>query len=156
MDEIIIDKMEWSSPEYKHQEKSADFIWTIIVVSIVVFVLAAWFKNYLFAIFALVAGASLVLFSIKHPEEIHYAIETNGITIGKEKYEWKKIKGFDVKKYEDYGILLVELDKYFLPVYSIPIPLENVSEIKESLSKVTKKLDLEESKSMKFAEKIGF
>lgn len=156
MEEIVIDKIEWSAPEYKHKDKSIDFLWTIGLATIVAFGLALWFNNYLFAVFIIISGASLILFSVRHPEEVHFVIETQGITLGKEKYPWKNVKGFDIKKEEDYAVLLVELNKYLLPIYTIPIPLDEIGNIKDTLIKIIPKIELEESKSMKFMEKIGF
>lgn len=155
MEDIVIEKIEWSALEYKHKEKSVDFIWTIGLVAFVVFIVALWMKNYLFGIFCIVGGASLILFSIREPEEAYYSIETEGLTMGKDKYPWKKIKGFDIKKKEDEDVLLVELDKHFLPIHSLPLPKDKTSLVKETLQKVTKRIELEESKSMQFAEKIG-
>ena len=156
MDEIIIDRIEWSAPEYKHKEKSIDFLWSVGVIAIVLFGFAIWMSNYLFAIFILLSGSSLILFSVRHPQEVHFVIETNSITIGKDKYKWKDVKGFNIKKEDEYAVLLIELNKYLLPVYTIPIPLDQASEIKQSLSKIIPNIDLEESKSVKFMEKIGF
>jgi hypothetical protein len=156
MEEIIIDKVEWSAPEYKHKEKSMDFLWAIGLVSLIVCGLAIWFQNYLFAVFVFIAGGTLVLFSVRHPQEVHFVIETNGITLGKDKYPWKRVKGFHIKKEEDYAVLLIELDKYLLPIYTIPLPIDQIPQVKESLLKILPNIDLDESKSMKFMEKLGF
>ena len=156
MEEIIIDKIEWSAPEYKHTEKSMDFLWAIGLTAVVISGLAIWFHNYLFAIFVLISGGSLILFSIRHPREVSFSIETSGLTMGKDKYAWKDIKGFHIKKEEDYTVLLIELRKYLLPVYTISLPTSLISSVKESLLKVIPNIELEESKSMKFMEKMGF
>jgi len=156
MEEITINKIEWRAPEYKHEEKSMDFLWTIGLVTLILFGLAIWKNNYLFAVFLAISGASLVFFSIREPEEISFSIETSGFTMGKEKYEWKNVKGFNIKKEEKYNVLLVEINKYLLPVYTIPLPTDIIPEVRESLLKVIPGKELEESKSMKFMEKIGF
>ncbi len=156
MEEVIINKIEWYAPEYKHKEKSIDFIWTIGLVTIVSCVIAFWLKNYLFAVFILISGASLILFSIRHPEDVYFSIEDEGFTLGKDRYSWTKIKGYNIKKENDESILLLEVDKRLLPVYTIPLPKEKTDQIKETLSKVAQSKDIEESKSMKFMEQLGF
>lgn len=155
-EEIIIDKIEWTAPEYKHKDKSIDFLWTIGLVALLVFGLAVWKGSYLFAVFVAISGFTLVFFSVREPEEVSFSIETNGLTMGKDKYSWKNIKGFDIKKEEDYNVLLIEINKYLLPVYTIPLPGELIPKVKESLLKVIPSKELQESKSMKFMEKIGF
>ncbi|MFA7000388.1 MAG: hypothetical protein WC241_04760 [Candidatus Paceibacterota bacterium] len=156
MEEIILDKIEWQAPEYKHKDKSVDFIWTIGVVALVMLGLAIWQANYVFAVFIFISGGTLILFSIREPENINFIIETSGLSLGKDKYEWKKIKGFHIKKEETMAILLIEINKYFLPVYTISLPIELVDQVRESLMKVIPNIELEESKSMKFMEKLGF
>ena len=156
MEEIIIDKIEWSAPEYKHKEKSVDFIWTIGLVAFVSCIIALCLKNYLFSVFIFVSGACLILFSIRPPEDINFSIETEGLTLGRDKYDWKKIKFFNIKKEKGEALLLIEIDKYLLPIYTIPLPIDKVDQVRESLLKVTKSKELEESKSMIFMEKLGF
>ncbi len=156
MEEIIIDKIEWSALEYKHKEKSVDFIWTIGLVALVSCIVALWLKNYLFSVFIFISGVTLILFSIRHPQDVNFSIETKGLTLGKDKYTWKKIKGFNIKNEDGVAVLLVEIDKYLLPVYTIPLPVDKVDQVRESLLQVTKNKELEESKSMIFMEKLGF
>ncbi len=156
MEEIIINKIEWKAPEYKHKEKSIDFLWAIGSIALVMCGFALWQGSYLFAIFIVISAFSLILFSVRPPLDIVFTIETSGLSLGKDKYEWKNIKGFHINKYEDEAKLLIEINKYLLPIYTIPVPLEKVDDIRENLIKVTPNIDLEESKSMKFMESIGF
>ena len=156
MEEIILNKIEWQAPEYKHKEKSIDFFWTIGVIALMMFVVTIWQQNYIFAIFILVSALSLFLFSIRQPQIMTFIIETSGFSLGKDKYEWKKIKGFHIKKESDKAILLIEINKYLLPVYTIPLPLDIADQVRDSLTKVIPNIELEESKSMKFMEKLGF
>ena len=110
MEEIILNKIEWQAPEYKHKEKSIDFFWTIGVIALMMFVVTIWQQNYIFAIFILVSALSLFLFSIRQPQIMTFIIETSGFSLGKDKYEWKKIKGFHIKKESDKAILLIEIN----------------------------------------------
>jgi hypothetical protein len=154
--EININKVEWDALEYNHKERSVDWYWSVGLITIVVCVIAIWTKSYVFGIFLLIAGASLVLFSIRHPQKVNFSIETSGLTMGKDKYEWSRIKGFDIKKGEDISKLLIETNKHFLPVYTIPIPNDLVPEVKESLQKIIPLIELSESQSLIFMEKLGF
>ena len=156
MEEIILDTIEWQAPEYKHKDKSVDFIWTIGVIAIVMCGIAIWKENYVFAIFIFISACTLIMFSIRPPLDITFKIETSGISLDKDKYDWKKIKGFHIKRGDDYTALLIEINKYFLPVYTIPLPSELYDKVRENLLKVIPNIELEESKSMKFVEKIGF
>lgn len=154
--EININKVEWKALEYNHKEHSVDWYWAVGLVTLVVCGIAIWTKNYVFGIFILIAGATLLLVNIRHPEQVDYSIESSGLTMGKDKYEWARIKGFDIKKGEDISKLLIETNKHFLPVYTIPIPNDLVPEVKESLQKIIPLIELNESQSLIFMEKLGF
>lgn len=157
MNEINIETIEWLAPEYNHKERSNDWFWTIGLVTIIACILAIYFGNYVFAIFLFISGASLILFSLRHPPDVAYKIETKGLTMGKDFYEWKNIKSFNMKNTDDTDAkLLIETKKYLLPVYTIPVPKEIVERIKTNIILVIPRSEIDESKSMVFMEKLGF
>lgn len=158
MDEIKINTIEWSTPEYSHKERGNDWFWALGLITIVACGIAIWLHNYVFAVFLLISGASLIMFTLRHPQEVTYVIETKGLSMGKDLYTWKSLKSFNVKNNEVdiYGKLLIETSKHFLPVYTIPFPKELEIEIKETLLKLIPRSEIDESKSMVFAEKLGF
>lgn len=158
MDEIKLNKVEWSVPEYLHKERGNDWFWTIGLITLVAFGTAIWFHNYVFAIFLLISGCCLIMFTIRHPQEVTYTIETKGISMGKDLYSWKSLKSFNIKNIEKepYAKLMIETSKYFLPVYTIPVPKDLEMKIKETLLLVLPRSEIDESKSMMFVEKLGF
>lgn len=158
MDEIQINTISWSAPEYSHKERGNDWFWTIGIITIIACGIAIWLHNYVFAIFLLISGCCLIMFTLRQPQDITYTIETKGISMGKDLYSWKDIKSFNIKNKDEelYAKLLIETTKYFLPVYTIPLPKEKVPEVKETLLKVSTRSEIDESKSMVFMEKLGF
>lgn len=158
MDEIIIDTIEWSAPEYSHKERDNDWFWTIGLITIIACGITIWLHNYVFAIFILLSGFCLVMFTMRPPQEVTFIIETKGLTMGRELHEWKKIKSFNINKKitGDYSKLLIETSKHFLPIYTLPFPKELENNIKENLLKVIPRSEIHESQSMAFAEKLGF
>lgn len=157
MEEIIINKIEWTTLEHEHKEHSVDWFWAIGLVVIIATGILIWMKNYIFAIFILLSGGSLVLISIRKPQEITFSIDTKGLTMGRSSHLWKEIKSFNIIKNENNNLLLVETSKPFLPIYTITIPENLTSEIKESLLKVIpSNPEIKESASMIFMERLGF
>ena len=158
MDEIKIDTIEWSVPEYSHKERDNDWFWTIGIITVAACGIAIWLQNYIFAIFLLISGSSLIMFTMRPPQNVTYTIETKGLSMGKDLYEWKNIKSFNIKKNDSdiYAKILIETNKYFLPIYTIPLPKEMVEKTKETLLKIIPKSEIDESKSMIFMEKLGF
>lgn len=156
MEETTIETIEWSAPEYTHKERGVDFLWTIGLIALVGAIIAIWFHNYVFGLFIIISGACLILFTIRKPKEIEFSIKSDGFSIGKEEHLWKDIKGFNIKKGSPYNKLLILTSKKFLPIYTIPFPTDKTEELWEALNKVSKNIELEESHSVLFMEKIGF
>jgi len=159
MDEIQLDTISWSAPEYSHKgERSNDWYWTIGVITIISCIIAIWLGNYVFSIFLFVAGGCLIMFTMRTPMEVTYTIETKGLSMGKDLYTWKKLKSFNIQKVEDdvNHKLLIETSKYFLPIYTIPLPKELEAQVKENLLKIIPRSEIHESPSMVFMEKIGY
>ena len=157
MDEIIINKIEWSTLEHEHKEHSIDWFWTIGLITLISCGASLWFGNYLFSIFIFISGISLILVSVRHPQEMNFIMETKGLTMGRNYFEWKEIKGFNIIKNEENDKLLIQTSKYFLPVYTISIPKNLTEEIKESLLKIVPSSnEIKEYPSMQFMEKLGF
>ena len=158
MDEIKLNTISWQAPEYTHKERGNDWFWTIGIVTIVACGIALWLHNNVFAIFLLVSGGCLIMFTLRHPQDVTYVIETKGLSMGKDLYEWKGLKSFNIKNDDksEYPKLLIETSKYFLPVYTIPVPKEQAEEVKQTILQVLPRSEIDESKSMVFMEKLGF
>jgi hypothetical protein len=157
-DEIKIDTIEWLVPEYSHKERSPDWFWAIGIITVISCGVTLWLKSYIFSIFLAISGLCLIMFTLRHPQDVKYIVESKGLTMGKDLYPWKNIKSFNIKNNEDddYAKLLIETNKHFLPIYTIPLEKEKVNEMKETLKKIIPRSEINESGSMLFAEKLGF
>lgn len=155
-DKPKIEPHTWSGPEYAHEEKSMDFFWTIGLVAILGFIVAVIFKSYVFGIFLLVSGASLIFFYIRPPQEVTFTLNGESINIAGKEYLYKNLKGFMVKRNIPWSKLLIMTDGKFLPILTLPLPSESDKEAYDILIQFIPELPLEESPSMKFMEKIGF
>ncbi|MFA7315831.1 MAG: hypothetical protein WC059_03460 [Candidatus Paceibacterota bacterium] len=157
MEEIVLKTISWVVPEYNHRERSVDWLWGFGIITFILAVIALFMGNHLFAVFILVGGGSMILFTIRRPKDMQVIIATEGFTIGSENYEWKQIKGFRIKKTPTGTKLFIRTAKHFLPTFTIPLHDEIVQEARESLLKVIPVMEeLDESPSMVFMEKIGF
>lgn len=158
MDEIIINTIMWQAPEYSHKERDNDWFWTIGLITIIACGIAIWLHNYLFSVFIFISGCCLIMFTMRPPEIITFIVETKGLSMGKDLYEWKSIKSFNIKNNttDAYAKLLIETSKHFLPIYTIPLPKDKIDEMKTTLLKIIPRSEIDESKSMVFMEKLGF
>jgi len=155
-DEVNIEPISWQAPEYDHKEKSVDFLWAIGLIALAAAGVAIWRDNNVFAIFILVSGFVLIMFSVRPPQEIEFSISNDGLKAGKDLYPWKSLKGFNAIDGNPYGKLLVETSKYFLPVYNIPVPADIFEDVRDVFKNIVEKKEIEESRSALFMEKLGF
>lgn len=158
MNEIILETIKWTAPEYTHREHDNDWFWTIGAITVVACGLAIWFGSYVFAIFLFVSGFCLIMFTARPPQNLDFAIETRGLTIGKDFHEWKSIKSFNIKEpeKEEYAKLIIETGKHFLPIYTLPLPKDLIPTVRTELKKIVTSSEIDESRTMLFAERLGF
>ena len=129
-------------------------MWGVGLLSLAGAVIAIFLGNYVFGIFILLGGVVMIMMYSSPAVEITFEINNNGIKAGNTLYNYKSLNGFTVKNSPN-EILLIETKGYFLPVVTIPIPEHSANSIRATLSNVLPELDLQESRSMQFAEKIG-
>lgn len=158
MNEIHIETIKWSAPEYLHKEHSNDWFWTIGLLAILGCIAAIWFGNYIFAIFIFISGISLIMFTARPPKMFNFSIDAKGIKADRDEFVWKNLKGFNIKEVEsgEFDKLLIETDKNFLPIYTFMVPKDIVESAKDEISKKINRIDIDESRTTQFAEKIGF
>lgn len=158
MKEKNIERINWIAPEYLYKEHSNDWFWTIGLIALVGTIAAIWFESYVFAIFIFISGISLIMFTVKQPKIFEFTIDNKGLMVGKEEFFWKDLKSFNIKELEssEFNKLLVETSKSFLPIYSFFIPKEITEKIRREVGKMVRKSEIDESRTIQFAEKIGF
>jgi len=133
MEEVTIEKLEWTILEHEQKEHTVDWFWAVGLITIVSCGIALWFANYIFAIFIFISGCCLILITIRKPQRITFTVDSNGITMGKNLYPWKDIKDFNVKNNDNYDKLFIQIKKHFLPVYTINLPKDLTQKINGSI-----------------------
>ena len=98
----------------------------------------------------------LIVFSTIHPKECSFEINKDGIFIDKDLFIYKNIKGFKILDANPYSKLIIETNKYFLPIYMIPVPHGLEEEVYTTLLQIITETEIDETHSSRFMEKIGF
>lgn len=98
------------------------------------------------------------MFTVKQPRIFEFVINNNGLKVGREEFPWKDLKSFNIKEVEggEFDKLMMETNKKFLPIYTFFVPKEITDLVKIEASKMIKKSEIDESRTVQFAEKIGF
>jgi len=130
-----MEKVSWDTIEYLHKEKTSDWYWIVGIITISVALISIILNNVVFAILIIVASFTLSLFASKKPEIITVNIDRFGVTVGKNKYQYKELESFWVETRDAYPRVLVKSKKIFMPFISLLIEDVEPETIQETLSK---------------------
>jgi hypothetical protein len=76
----------WQAPEFEHRPKTMAWYWISIIVAILLLALAIWQKNFIFAVFVVIAELMLMIWGSSEPRMIAFALNQRGLTIGGAKF----------------------------------------------------------------------
>jgi hypothetical protein len=133
----------WQAPEFEHHRKGVSWYWLSLIFAIVLVSLAIWQKNFLFAVFVIIAWL-IVIYSSRRPPLIwNFIINEEGIQIslssnessGVKFYNYEEIYGFDIHPLprEEYKELAFKVKKKFSPYLKINFLAEDEEKIKKFL-----------------------
>lgn len=150
-------KISWEALEYKRKDKSADWYWAVILISLAMIVTSVIVHDVLFAILIIISTVILMSFSLVAPKIVKISINQKGVIVGKEMYPFASLESFWVESNnEDDQKILLRSRKIFMPL--IVIPLEEVHHLdaREFLLQYLPEVEMHEPLSQKIMEKLGF
>lgn len=149
--------IKWSGNEYQYTPKTSNWFWYVASGSLILIIISILMRNFLFAVFILIASFTIVLFGTKKPQRINFVIQANGIKIGPKLYTFEELTSFWVNYDPPFKKEVILEQKKKLSRY-IKIPIENVDPnlIRETLLKFLKEKKHEESLVETIAERLGF
>jgi len=125
----------WDTLEYYHEPKSSNWFWAVGLISFSAAAAAVILMNFLFAIFAILAGFTVMLYGARAPRPIRCAVTDEGVLIQKKFYPFSQIDSFCVRENIFPPSLILKSQRIFLPYISIPLGETNLKLLKENLSK---------------------
>lgn len=134
----------WQAPEFEFQPKDVSWYWIAVIIGIILVAIALWQKNFLFAIFVVVAEIVIFHYSSAVPKIWQFQITDRGVHIGENRVVgFKNIESFDIHEYgEDFKELILKVHGKFHPFMKIFIHTEDEKEIEKTLSRFVKKEEL--------------
>lgn len=162
MEESPIEKLSWSALEYEDKERSRDWFWALGIIVATGSVASIIFENYFFAALLVLAGILLGFFATKKPETVEYELNPVGLVAKNRLYPYENIKAFWVQA--DFSptptlqpILFIHSERAFMPVISMPIPLEIAEDIRAIFSaQEISEVEMREHPTEKIMEALGF
>jgi hypothetical protein len=150
-------KISWQVLEYKRKEKTTDWYWAVIIITLSIVIISFFLHDTLFALLIIVATVSLLLFSFKEPKIISINIDRRGITVEKEMYPFATLEAFWVDILdEDEPKMILRSKKKVLPLIIFPIEEQHHLDVRDFLLKYLPEVEMYEPVSHKIMEKLGF
>lgn len=150
-------KISWKALEYKRKEKTADWYWAVILMSLAIIIVSFMMHNTFFAILILISTIILVSFSVTIPKFVEVSINQKGIKVEKDLYPFASLDSFWVESIdEDNPKILLKSKKVIMPLIIIPIEEYHPLDVREFLLQYLKETEMHESFSQKIMDKLGF
>jgi len=147
----------WQAPEYEFREKTSDWFWAVIIIVASGGIASIIYKNYLFAVFLILAAVLLLVYSIRKPEIVNFEVSEKDLKIKDEVYLYSDMINFWIDKNHPRKRLLINTNKILAPLIDIPLPDEaNEEEIKNILLEKIKEEEIKEPMFHRVMEYLGF
>lgn len=136
--------IQWRAPEYETREKTPSWYWLSIAVTSVILALAVWQRNFLFAVFIIIAEILILFWGNEKPRERAFALGEKGIRIDDAPpIPYSRFDAFSVLKEEGSGWAEFAL-RYRVnlkPSLKVLVPGEKVEAVENLLSSVLSQIE---------------
>lgn len=147
----------WDTYEYSHTKKSADWFWSVGIISIGIVVTSIILGNTLFGLVILIGSVTLMMYAGRTPAIVEVVVNDVGIQIGKYIYPYGGLESFWFYLHEKETRLLLRSKKTLAPLISIIIPHEvHLEELRDFLKERIKEEELHEPLFQHLLEYLGF
>jgi len=92
--ENLPSKIRWSAPEYEFHKKTREWYWALGIITAALVLAAVVLRNFLFAVFAVLAGFSVGLYGTRRPRAIIHEINSGGVSLGNRSFNYENIDHF--------------------------------------------------------------
>jgi len=151
------DKIIWHAPEFEYIHKDIVWYWLTMIGASVLFLIALWQNNLLFAIFIVISEVLFMHWAREYPKTIRFEINKKGFEIGHLKnMEYSQISGFRILHRTDHGELILKTKNHIHPYTKVIVISEDIPEITEFLKKHIPEIEYEESMTDHIEKMIGF
>ncbi|MEK7552475.1 MAG: DUF5673 domain-containing protein [Patescibacteria group bacterium] len=146
----------WTGPEYINREKGSEWYLAVVIITAGIIISAILLKNYIFAVFILLAAFTLILFASKKPRIIEIKINEQGILCDKYFYPFSALESFWIEENASHHKLILKSKKILMPYISLPIQPDEIEIVQEFLRNYLTEEQLHEPILHRLMEYVGF
>lgn len=147
--------IEWQALDRKTHTHTPDWYWAVGIIAVSIAATAVILDNILFAVLVGISTTVLFLRTLQTPRQIHYALTSKGVWVGKEFTSYQTLESFSVRE-DDGPTLLIKAKSMTAPLMILPLGEENPDVVREYLANCLFEAELHEPLSKKIMELLGF
>ena len=142
--------IKWTATEFEYQERGVGWYYLMVIAGAVLILFSVWQRNFLFAIFIILAVAMAFAWSREKPAMHNITVGDDGVEIiNVKKFPMSDFSGFATREGRqgepDWGKLVLRFKGRFKLPLQLPVPQGNIAQIKELLSRHLSEVEYEES-----------
>ncbi|MDD5032770.1 MAG: DUF5673 domain-containing protein [Candidatus Pacebacteria bacterium] len=127
----------WSALEYRYVPKGPNWFWFLGSGTLALVITAIFLKNFLLAVFAVIAALAIALQGIRKPKKISISVEEKGVRVESKFYEYEKIKSFWLEtERPEKKELVFEFKGKMVRYIKVPLGNANPADLKSALIKL--------------------
>ena len=140
-------EIKWRAPEFEYREKTMSWYWLSIAGAALLLGVAVWQKNFLLAVFIVLAEILFLFWGNREPELLDFVLSDKGFAIGTNKfYPYSEIKDFGVGEVEgEWGVVVFTFSRSFRPVMQVIVPKTNLPDLQKSLKLFLPQVEVQET-----------
>jgi len=148
--------IQWQALEYRYHRKSLDWFAGVIGLAVILLIIALWQRNFLFAIFIVIAGILVVVWARERPRPILFTLDKKGLWIGRRLHDYRRFDGFALSETQ----LQLRYKRYLRPYLTVHLPRgrpgKKIKAIQEQLLAFLPEIEYNESLIEALADWVGF
>ena len=146
----------WHAYEYLYREKSTDWYWAVSIIAISMAVTSILFNNVLFAVFIILAFATLMMYSNRKPRLLQVKLGDRGVEEGRTHYHYSSIESFWVEDRHGVAKLIMKSKRKTLPYIIIPIVDTSADDVRDHIGQYLPEEEHTEPLAKQIMEYLGF
>lgn len=146
----------WQTYEFENKKRHRDWVWYAGLIFAISAVIAFFYHNLFFGIFLIIAGISIIMYSLRRPKLLEITLDDDTIMINSNRIKYDNIKQFWIDETEKPDKLLLLVKSSFVPILVIPLAEVQAQAVRSKLLLHLPEVLIRESTGAKIADRLGF
>ena len=138
----------WQAPEYAPYQKNVSWHWLVLILGIILIAVALWQKNFLFAVFIVIAEILLFYWGRSQPRLVEFKLNEKGLELDNKLHPYDEFVYFSVNEntgMDNFSQIAFKTKSHFKPLLEVYIDKNKIALAKEKLIKCLEEHEHEEN-----------